>query len=117
MADGGKKKAAASAAAKVKPVVGDFRGIELSLPPKLPGVLALDLAELSNSEGDVSAQLGILWRTLKAVLGDDLYKVRDKFAEDGDGFEDLGSFIEEVVESITKPYSLTPGESSASGKP
>lgn len=119
MSGGGIDPAAASAAAvaevKNEPIKSDFRGVEITLPPKIPAVLALDLAEMRSTDDDMEA-LGVLWRILHTVLGDDVVKVRNKVADGDDGLEDLGSLMEELLTAITAPYSMTPGESSASDK-
>jgi len=117
MANGAPKgKAAAARDEKAQDVTGNFRGIKLKLPSKLPAVVALDVAEMQACTDD-SKQLGILWRLLSGILGDDLSRIRQKIAEDNDAMDDLGALFEELLATITEPYSLTPGESVASGKP
>ncbi|MGZ6587106.1 MAG: hypothetical protein ACXVHX_22685 [Solirubrobacteraceae bacterium] len=109
MSDGGIETAAATAAAEVndEPKVGLFRGVEFTLPPKLPATVALDIAEM-QAGGD---NLGSLWRLMSGVLGTgQMRRLRDKVEEDGDSFDEIEPLFNEFIALIVGPYGLTPGE-------
>jgi hypothetical protein len=110
------RKAAASAAAKAEvapqPKTADFRGVSIPLPPSLPGTFAMDLAEM-EATGD--QQVGTLYTLVVGIVGTDGWRLlRDKIAEDGDGIDDMGQVIAELIDAITAPYGVESGESAAS---
>lgn len=89
----------------------DWRGLELELPEVLPGTLYFDFADLSENEDDPGAQL----RLLKSMVGDDqVRQVRQKIADDGVTFDEIGDVLGDLFESVFAAYGSTVGESEAS---
>ena len=102
---------------KDTPRLTTFRGIALTLPPKMPAVFALDMAEIQAQDPD-NVDLGSTYRLLVGLIGQDQWrKVRDKIGEDGDSMDDLGAVLTEIMGAITGAYDAEPGESSASAAP
>lgn len=111
----GAKAAAEAALAELEnaPRLSTFRGVALTLPPKLPATFALDMAAVQASEGENN--LGPIYNLLVGSLGVEQWgKVREKIAQDGDSMDDIGEILQELLEAITAPYNMEPGESPAS---
>lgn len=96
-----------------KPREGDFRGLKLTLPPKLPATFALDMAEVQASEGAMS--MAPTYRLIAGLIGEaQWHAVRDHVAASGDSMDDIGEIIQQLIMACTEPYGVTPGESQAS---
>lgn len=96
-----------------KPREGDFRGLKLRLPPKLPATFALDMAELQALSDDTN--LGPTYRLIVGVIGEEQWRaMRGVIAESGDSMDEIGLILEELLKALTEPYGVTPGESEAS---
>lgn len=91
-----------------EPREGDFRGVKLTLPPVLPATFALDMAEVqAGSDGD----MGPVFRLIVGLIGTEQWRlVRDTIAKSGESMEGLGEILKDLVEAITKPYGMEPGE-------
>src|ERR687889_1501312 len=99
------------------PRLTTFRGIALTLPPKMPATFALDMAEIQAQDTE-TVDLGATYRLLVGLIGHAQWrKVRDKIGEDGDSMDDLGAVLTEIMSAITGAYDAKPGESSASATP
>lgn len=97
------------------PRLGVFRGIALTLPPKLPATWALDMASVQAGASAGSNDLGPTYQLFVGVLGVEQWiKVRNKIGEDGQGMDEIGEIFSELLEAITAPYGVTTGESPAS---
>lgn len=84
----------------------EFRGVELSLPAKIPGALAFDLAALED-ENTPSA----LIRVLKGLLGDEQTKlVRSKIVDDEVSMEEIVVVMAELLDTIIDQYGTGTGE-------
>ena len=95
-----------------EPREGDFRGVTLTLPAKLPATFAMDLAEVQATR---DSDLGPTYRLIVGVIGPRQWgAIRDKLADDGDDMEALGEVFGEILTSVMAPYNTTPGESPAS---
>lgn len=120
MSDGGDTPIAAVAEVEDEGRRGEFRGVTLQLPAKLPGTVAFDLGAMQNAQvkGDTMKMLGSMFRFIESVLGDEgLEAVRQKLADDGDSMDEVSSFVTDLVGAITSPYAVTPGESTPSETP
>lgn len=96
-----------------RPREGDFRGLKLRLPPKLPATFALDMAEVQASEG--GSNMAPTYRLIVGLIGESQWHaVRDFVAQSGDTMDDIGKILEELIGACTEPYGVTPGESEAS---
>lgn len=96
-----------------RPREGDFRGLKLKLPPKLPATFALDMAEVQASEGSMS--MAPTYRLVVGLIGEaQWHAVRDHVAASGDSMDGIGKIIEQLITACTEPYGVTPGESEAS---
>lgn len=95
------------------PRLGIFRGIALTLPPQLPAAFAFDLAAI-QAGGDATS-LGHAYRLIVGQIGEEQWiTIRDKIAADGDPMDRMGPILEEILNAITEPYGMEPGEPSAS---
>lgn len=106
--------AAAQAVAELSddPRLGVFRGIALTLPPKLPATWALDMATVQAGASAGSHDLGPTYRLFVGVLGVQQWiKVRNKIGEDGQGMDEIGEIFSELLGAITAPYGVSTGES------
>lgn len=91
------------------PREGDFRGTKLTLPPKLPATFALDMAEVQAGEG--GADMGPTYRLIVGLIGTEQWRtVRDQIAKTGESMEELGEILKDLIEAITSPYGVGPGE-------
>lgn len=109
------KRAAEKAVAELadKPREGVFRGITLTLPPQLPAAFAFDLAAV-QAAGDATS-LAHAYRLIVGQIGETQWlTIRDKIAADGDPMDNMGPLLEEILDAITSPYGMEPGEPSAS---
>lgn len=92
--------------------VADFRGVKFTLPPKLPATFIFDVGEMQAGDG---TDFGAVHRLMVGLLGAEQWRnVRDKIAADGDAMDDMLSLMEELFDSVTKPYGVELGESEAS---
>lgn len=91
------------------PREGDFRGTKLTLPPKLPATFALDLAEVQAGEG--GSDMGPTYRLIVGLIGAEQWRtVRDQIAQTGESMDGLGEILKDLIEAITAPYGMSPGE-------
>jgi hypothetical protein len=95
-----------------KPRTGTFRGIALTLPPVLPASFAFDAMEIG--EGDGSTLTDIRGLVVGLVGLDQWRLIREKIKADGDPIEQVDPILEELIDSVTAPYGLDLGKSSAS---
>lgn len=110
---------AAKAVAEVKdpdnPRVGSFRGVPLTLPAVLPASFAFDCMEIGESDASTMTDIRSI---IVGLVGRDQWKlVRDKIAADGDPIDAVDPILEELIDSVTSPYGIDLGESSASATP
>lgn len=109
------KRAAQKAVAELadEPRKGEFRGITLTLPPQLPAAFAFDLAAVQAAADTTS--LAHAYRLIVGQIGETQWlTIRDKIAADGDPMDNMGPLLEEILNAITEPYGMEPGEPSAS---
>ena len=98
---------------KDTPPVGDFRGVKLTLPAKLPATFIFDVAEMQADED--GTDLAVMHRLMVGLLGDDQWRaVRRKVADDGDSLDDITPLMEEMFGAVTGAYGVELGESEAS---
>ncbi len=98
---------------KDKPKTSSFRGIELTLPAKMPAAFAFDIAEVEEAlqEGG----MGALNRLMAGFIGPEQWRtVRRKITEDNQSIEDLGSIVTELLDTVVGPYGIDVGKSGAS---
>lgn len=110
---------AAKAVAEIKdaekPRTGSFRGVPLTLPPVLPASFAFDCMEIGEAEGSTMTDIRAI---IVGLVGVDQWKqVRAKIAADGDAIDAVDAILEELIDSVTAPYGINLGESSASATP
>lgn len=105
-----KRGAAARAETNGQPRVVDFRGLELKLPPELPGEVIFDIADLETATGP-----GPFVRMLGSLLGpDQLLAVRAKIAEEKIPLAEAETTLIGLIHDSLDKYGLSMGESSAS---
>jgi hypothetical protein len=96
-----------------RPREGNFRGLKLTLPSKLPATFALDMAEVQASEG--GANMAPTYRLIVGLIGEEQWRaVRDLVADSGESMDEIGTILEQLIGACTEPYGVTPGESEAS---
>lgn len=92
-----------------EPREGDFRGVKIALPPKLPATFALDMAEVQATQG--GADMGPMYRLIVGLIGSEQWRaVRDSIATTGESMDDLGEILKDLVVAVTAPYGMEPGE-------
>lgn len=103
--------AAATAEAQAEPKRVQFRGIEFTLPDKMPGSLLWDFSDLESTDDATAATM----RMLESLLGRDQYlAARRKVVEDKISFDEIEDVIGELMKSIFDVYGLDLGKPSAS---
>jgi hypothetical protein len=96
-----------------RPREGNFRGLKLTLPSKLPATFALDMAEVQASEG--GANMAPTYRLIVGLIGaEQWHAVRDHIAASGESMDEIGRILEQLIGACTEPYGVTPGEPEAS---
>lgn len=96
-----------------RPREGIFRGLTLTLPPKLPATFALDMAEVQAGEG--GNNMAPTYRLIVGLIGEAQWQlVRENIAASGDSMDEIGTILEQLIGACTDPYGVTPGESEAS---
>lgn len=111
----GAKAAAEAALAELEdtPRISHFRGVALTLPPKLSATFALDMAEIQAGQG--TNDLGGIYRLMVGLVGVDQWRaMREKILQDGDSMDEVGDLLSEMIQAVTEPYGVEPGESPAS---
>jgi len=107
-----KKAAAATSEVTPEPKRIDFRGIEFTLPEKMPGSLLWDFSDLESTDDATAATM----RMLESLLGRDQYlAARRKVVEEGIPFDEIEDVIGELMASIFDVYGLDLGKQAASG--
>jgi hypothetical protein len=105
------KAAAAVEETNGTPTHVDFRGLELTGPPVLPGELLFDLAALEDEDTSLAGLIGVL-RTIFGI--DQLKAIRAKIAADRLDFSDTMTALGELIDHATRAYGMEPGEAEAS---
>jgi hypothetical protein len=84
----------------------DFRGLTLHLPPKLPGTLLFDFADLETGN-----ELGGTMQMIKSLVGEGQYQaIRAKVGEEGITFEEVEPVLQKLVEDILEAFGVSSGE-------
>lgn len=92
-----------------------WRTIKFDLPVKLPGVIALDFAEMMAGD---DASLSGLRKLIITMVGESQYGVLyRKLADDGDSLDDIADVLMEFVNGVFAAYGVEEGESQASPTP
>ncbi len=89
---------------KDKPKMSTFRGIELMLPAQMPAAFSFDIAEVQFDLAEGHGLSG-LHRLMVDFLGPEQWRtVRKKITEDGEGIDELGAIVTELMGAIVDPY-------------
>lgn len=91
------------------PKTVEWRGLQFTLPPVLPGELIFDFADLEDAEGT-----GPIVRLLRSMLGDQVAKVRKKIAEDEVPLAEADGVLSDLISTVFDAYGVSAGESEAS---
>ncbi len=98
---------------KVQTVTADFHGLELTLPPKLPGSMALRLGKMQSAPA--AAGPGAMYEFLVGLIGaDQVDRVMDHLDALGWDYDDFDRTVGELLAAVTGAYGGEPGESKAS---
>lgn len=113
---------AAKAETEEQPIVLEWRGLNLQLPPALPGVFLIDFHEMQHDEnGAIPSLLDMISDLLRTEDDDPSERrsrqfrgVRAKLAQDGDKAEDILPTLMGLVDEIFGKYQVDEGEADAS---
>jgi hypothetical protein len=95
----------------VAPTV-DFHGLELRLPPKLPGTLAFTIARIERSNGN---SLSPIIDCIQSVVGaEQVAAIESHVAAKEIALDDVGGELDGLLSKIVTAYGVEAGESSAS---
>ena len=87
-----------------KPKKSTFRGIALALPAQMPAAFSFDIAEVQYDLAEGHG-LGGLHRLMVDFLGPEQWRtVRKKITADGEGIDELGAIVTELMGAIVDPY-------------
>lgn len=102
------KGAAARAERKAEAPVVEFRGLKLTLPPKISGTLLWDFNDLfSGNERSLGGFVGLLG----SLVGEEQnLEIRNKVREDGLDLDETLEALEDLLEKIFEASGVSLGE-------